>query len=215
MTDKTGLLYCLEAIRDMILDGSLLPGQKVHQAEIAARLGISRIPVREALSTLQAEGILEHRPNVGFTVSRFSGEDLSEIYLMRRVLENELFRSVPLASVDVMAMERINHELTVISAAEDPDSFQRTNQKFHFMIFDQSPLELVRQEVVRLWYMSSFYRGLYMSEVKESLHVQEDHVEIIKALRNRDLDALIEASEAHRHATEALIVERLGRTRPR
>jgi DNA-binding GntR family transcriptional regulator len=193
----------------------LLPGQKVNQAEIAARLGVSRIPVREALARLQAEGILTYRANIGFTVSRFSSEDLVEIYLMRRLLETELFRSVDLSTVDLDRMRAINHELTTISAATDPDAFQQANQDFHFEVFNRSPLLLIRQEVARLWYMSSFYCGFYVNEVKESLHVQQDHDEIIDALRTRDVEALIDASDAHRQATETLIVDRLGQTRPR
>ena len=58
----TGVARCLAEIRRMIASGELLPGQKMHQAELAAQLDMSRIPVREALSTLQAEGVLVHKP---------------------------------------------------------------------------------------------------------------------------------------------------------
>jgi DNA-binding GntR family transcriptional regulator len=212
---STGVERCLIQIRQMILNGQLLPGQKLHQADLAAQLNVSRIPVREALSTLQAEGVLHHRANTGFVVARFSGEDLAELYLMRRLLETELMRTADLTTVDPVELEKIDRQLATIPPAERPDEYQETNRRFHFAILESSPLALVRQEVERLWYKSSFYRSLYLSEANVSLHVHEDHLEIIKAVRANDLEALIYASDAHRDATEDLIIRRLGRSRPR
>lgn len=211
----TGVERCLKAIRQMIIDGELLPGQKVHQAELAAQLNLSRIPVREALSTLQAEGVLVHKPNTGFTVSRFSADDLSEIYLMRRLLETEMIRSIDLAEVDVDELEHLDHCVEELSPAVGTDSFQAANQDFHFRLFEYSPLQLVRQEVARLWYMSSFYRSLYLDQESSTLQVAEAHKRIIQAVRDQDVDELIAASDDHRRSTETLVVRRLGRARPR
>jgi DNA-binding GntR family transcriptional regulator len=204
----------LADIRQMILTGELLPGQKVHQADLAAQLNVSRIPVREALSTLQAEGVLVHKPNTGFTVARFSSEDLSEIYLMRRLLETALLESIDLTQVDADELERINANLEEIPPSESPTDYQAANHRFHFRLFDYSPLLLVRSEVARHWYKSEFYRSLYLHEAA-SLHVHTDHERIIAAIRANDRKALIQASDEHRETTEQLIVRRLGRSRPR
>lgn len=211
----TGVQRCLTEIRQMIISGTLLPGQKVHQGEIAAQLDVSRIPVREALSTLQAEGVLDYRPNTGFTVARFSGEDLAEIYLMRRLLETEVVRTVDLSVVDVDELQRLNEHLRTLSAATEPDEWQSVNFDFHFLIFDPSPLKLVREEIRRLWYMSSFYRSLYIQQADTQLRVCEDHGRIIEAVRAQDNEALIKVSDEHRGSTEHLLTQRLGWSRPR
>ncbi|TQM02800.1 GntR family transcriptional regulator [Pseudonocardia kunmingensis] len=211
----TGVARCLAEIRRMIATGELLPGQKVHQAELAAQLDMSRIPVREALSTLQAEGVLVHKPNTGFTVGRFSSEDLSEIYLMRRLLETEIIRSIDLATVDADELDRLDGCLDALSPADEPDAYQSANLDFHFRLFEYSALTLVRQEVSRLWYMSSFYRSLYLDQETATLQVHDAHQRIIQAVRDQDVDALIAASDAHRAATEELVIRRLGRSRPR
>ncbi|GAA2085074.1 GntR family transcriptional regulator [Aeromicrobium tamlense] len=211
----TGVQRCLTEIRQMIISGTLLPGQKVHQGEIAAQLNVSRIPVREALSTLQAEGVLDYKPNTGFTVARFSGEDLAEIYLMRRLLETEVVRTVDLAAVDVDELKRLNDHLKTLSANTDPDEWQSTNFDFHFLIFEPSPLKLVREEIRRLWYMSSFYRSLYIQQADSRLRVHEDHDKIIEAVKARDNEALIKLSDEHRGSTEHLLTQRLGWSRPR
>lgn len=212
---ETSVTRCLTAIRQLILSGSLLPGEKVHQSELAEQLDVSRIPLREALSTLAAEGVLDYKPNTGYRVSRFSSEDLSEIYLMRRLLETELLSTVDLSDVDVEELVRLNEELRHTDPAEEQDQYQELNGRFHFRLFEYSPLGLVREEVSRLWYMSSFYRSLYLHEVQSSLHVVADHERIIQAVCDRDLAELVRASDDHRQDTENLVVRRLGRSRLR
>ena len=213
--EASGVERCLDLIREMVLSGELLPGQKVHQGELAEQLNVSRIPVREALATLQAEGILVHKPNTGFTVARFSSEDLSEIYLMRRLLETEVIRSVDLSLVDVDAMSALSEQLRAMSDAESREEYQQVNLAFHFALFDCSPLELLRQEIARLWYMSSFYRSLHLYETETFAHLQDDHERIIEAVRSGNVEQLIELCDRHRSGTERLVVQRLGRSRAR
>src|ERR1700744_152820 len=147
--EGTGLERCLGLIREMVLSGELLPGQKVHQAELAEQLNVSRIPVREALAALQAEGIVVRKPNTGFTVARFNGEDLAEIYLMRRLLETEVIRSVDLSEVDLARMTALSQEMRQISAEASRDEYQRLNREFHFTIFGCSPLKSFFKESTR------------------------------------------------------------------
>ncbi|MGQ5690694.1 GntR family transcriptional regulator [Rhodococcus erythropolis] len=215
MKEPTGAQRCLQQIRQMIVSGELLPGQKVHQSELAERLNVSRIPVREALSTLQAEGVLEHKSNTGYTVARFSSEDLSELYLMRRLLETEILTSIDLGGVDVAELERIQEHVDQAEPSEQGPEFQEANREFHFRLFSYSPLQRVLQEVDRLWYMSDFYRALYIHEPSSRRKVSEDHGRILQAVRDQDSAELIRASDEHRSATEDLVVRRLGRSRPR
>jgi DNA-binding GntR family transcriptional regulator len=212
---RSGVDRCVAEIRQMIVAGDLLPGQKINQGELADQLGLSRIPVREALAKLQAEGLVAHKTNTGFTVARFNREDLSEIYLMRRLLETELLRSIDLAQVDVGQLSALNQQMAAIPADQSPEEYQRLNRAFHFALFGYSHLELVCQEISRLWYLSGFYRSLYLFESDAYVHLADEHEEIITAVRAGDADALIAASDKHRSETENLIVRRLGRRRPR
>jgi DNA-binding GntR family transcriptional regulator len=213
VAEPTRVEECLARIRLMVLSGELLPGQKVHQAELADQLKISRIPVREALATLHAEGVLVHKPNTGFTVARFSGEDLSEIYLMRRLLETELLRSLDLASVDLAAMQKVNKQMKAIGSAANRDVYQKLNREFHFLLFDASPLRLIRQEVSKLWYMSGFYRSLYLYETGSFAHLSDEHDRLIEAVKARDVKRLIKEADKHRSGTQRLVVQRLGHGR--
>src|SRR5687767_5679974 len=91
---KGTTLKTVDKIRNMILSGELLPGQPLRQVQLAERLGVSRVPVREALTTLVADGAVVHTPNTGYAVARFNLAELREIFLMRELLEDELLRRV-------------------------------------------------------------------------------------------------------------------------
>jgi DNA-binding GntR family transcriptional regulator len=201
---------CLEAVRHMILSGELLPGQQVRQAELAARLGVSRIPVREALATLQAEGVITHTPNAGFTVARFDSTDLAEIYLMRRLLETELLRSADLSRLDAGVLADLNRQLRDVAGEEVLWGRKHLNRTFHFTLFGLSPLTLVRDEVARLWNMSEFYRSLYAYDETTHQRIVDEHERMIAAVAAGDTDELVRAADDHRAAAERLLIQRLG-----
>ena len=212
-TGGSGVDKCLSLIRSMLLAGELLPGEKVQQAALADALGMSRIPVREALSKLHSEGVLDHKPNTGYTVARFNSEDLSEIYLMRRLLETELIRTVELDRVDVRALQALHKRMIAAAKSLDPEEFQALNHDFHFAIFSASPLQVVPQELERLWYMSGFYRSMYLYETETTSHLIEEHQAIIDAVKAGDLKTLVKRTDEHRSRSERIVVQRLGRSR--
>lgn len=211
---STSVSRSIEAIRQMILSGELLPGEQVRQVQLAERLGTSRIPVREALSTLQSEGVVTYTPHAGYTVARFNSRDLSEIYLMRRVLEAELLRSADLSRADPDELAELNGRLAHVAADEMLTERKNINRRFHFHLFERSPLDLVRAEVSRLWNMSEFYRSLYAYEEETLRRIVAEHDRIIAAVRARDADELVAACDDHRSAAERLLIGRLGPPRP-
>lgn len=75
-------------LRRFILEGELEPGARIQEVELAAQLGVSRTPVREALRTLSSQGLVELLPNRGARVARWSVKDLEEIYELRVMLES-------------------------------------------------------------------------------------------------------------------------------
>jgi DNA-binding GntR family transcriptional regulator len=212
-TRPSSAVRCASAVRTMILTGELLPGEKLRQEELAARLDMSRVPVREALSTLESEGVIVHRPNMGYAVARFSSEDLDEIYLMRRLLETELVRSVELAAVDVTEFERLNAELAATSIDSQREEFDHTNERFHFRLFEHSPLLRVREEIARLWRLSTFYRSLSWNGPGSQARVLAEHERIIEAIRAQDTASVVAACDDHRSGTQDLVAGRVSRFR--
>src|SRR5277367_5587230 len=87
-------LQAAAQIRGLIIDRVLLPGEKILQVELAERIGVSRSPLREALRTLESEGVVAYEANRGYVVARVGDDDLAQIYRMRALIEDELLRTV-------------------------------------------------------------------------------------------------------------------------
>lgn len=208
--EATLVQRCLEDIRQMILTGQLLPGETLRQANLAEQLGTSRIPVREALTSLQTEGVVTYVPRIGYTVARFNRQEVTEIYRMRALLERELLCAVDLAEVDDHELEALNNALEQLGDADALWEHKRLNREFHFALFDLAPLATVRAEVERLWNMSEFYRSLYAYEHDSRRRIVGEHRRIIAAVRTRDPDRLLAEVDAHRASALAVMTTRLA-----
>ncbi|NYD57165.1 DNA-binding GntR family transcriptional regulator [Nocardioides marinisabuli] len=202
---------CLVRLRQLILTGVLLPGEKVNQAELADRLGVSRVPVREALASLRSEGLVEARPNSGFTVVRPTVEDLAEIYLMRGLLEDALLATVDLSAIDVAELRRLNERLAQLDPLAEFGDYREANEQFHFAIFDRSPQRMVRRQVHQLWVLSEFYRSIYIRTDSAHRRVIDDHTRIIDAIDRGDRPGLVALSSEHRAETQDWMAQVLAR----
>jgi DNA-binding GntR family transcriptional regulator len=197
------------SIRDMIRRGELSPGEPVRQQNMAERLQMSRVPIREALHTLQTEGLLRHDRNRGYFVVKFNADQLRELYLMRALLETALLKHLRWPDEEqIRAIEEINKELARIAELGPIARLAQLNRQFHEAIFNLSPLETVHQEISRLWEMSDSYRALYLAGPARYRTVLE-HDEMIEALRAQDLDWLIDCADKHRRASEQAVARML------
>lgn len=152
------------SLRSAILQGDLSPGEQIRQAEWADRLGTSRIPVREALKALAAEGLLSHDHNRGYFVTRFGPREMAQIYLMRRLIEAELIRSLDLAKPGhVRHLREVGDAAARAKMGDDFDVWNDLEHRFHTDLYTLSPMALVRDEFERLWLLSNIYRHLNMA----------------------------------------------------
>lgn len=203
------------AIREMVRDGVLLPGQQIRQAAVAEQLGISRVPVREALKNLQADGLVEASPSGGFVVARLSADELKQIYLMRRLLETEMLRRVPgpVDDSEIAALTELNDRLAASADRPSSREWKQLNRDLHFRVFALSGLTHVLAEVARLWDKTEPYRSVYSAEHATRLRILDEHVKIIDALRRGDTGELIIQMDGHRGTSERSVVSVL--TSPR
>jgi DNA-binding GntR family transcriptional regulator len=123
-----------EALRRDIADGRLGPGEALRQEELALRFGTSRIPVREALRALQAEGLVSYSPNRGATVAVVSDAEIQEMLEVRIALECHALRlAVPnAADSDIAEARRILREY---DAAPDAGAWSAMNWSFHWTLY--------------------------------------------------------------------------------
>ena len=107
----------LVEVRARILRGDIAPGAPVRQEDLAASLGVSRVPVREALRMLESEGHVTYIPHRGYRVTELDLDDLEEIYHLRALIEDDLARRA-LARRDADHVDSVRAAHTRLAAAE-------------------------------------------------------------------------------------------------
>lgn len=200
------------AVRDMIMRGRLMPGQQLRQELLAEKLKLSRSPLREALRTLETEGFVRYVVNHGYFVAKFNAFELEQIYLLRRLLETELLKTMRRPTdVDIATLRAHNDEVEAGVKAGSIAQMLRANRQFHFTLLGMSPLTMVFREVERLWYLSEPYRAGYLWLPETRSRIVTEHNAIIDAVTAHDLDRLVSAAEQHRHASEQTVLSLLVR----
>jgi DNA-binding GntR family transcriptional regulator len=117
-------------LRDKILAGDLDPGTKLNQHHLAAELGMSRIPVRDALRSLASEGLVEVRAHTTAVVSQLSTRDLQELYELRIAIEPSLGRlAVP--GLTERHLDEMEALLVILEATKDTNDWLALNNRFH------------------------------------------------------------------------------------
>jgi DNA-binding GntR family transcriptional regulator len=197
---STAAQHALEELRRSIVAGELRPGQRVGQEEIAARLGVSLAPVREALAALEQEGQLTYKPRRGYFVTELRLDDLREIYELRTLLEDRAARrAAPLLDED--ALERIElaaKEVVEAAAAGDVAAELAANRRFHFALLEAPGQTHALRMVRLLWDSTETYRALYYNSPNERVEAVRAHERIVAALRAGDADRLVAELDAHR-----------------
>jgi len=197
----------LAEMRRLLVTGELAPGTPIRQEALAERLGVSRVPVREALKVLEGEGHVEYSAHRGYVVAELSVEDLVEVYRLRELLEAEAIRvAVPkLTSTDLDAIEQAAADVTAAGVRSDLADVTAANRAFHFLLFDAAGLPRLSRTLRQLWDATDVYRSVYFASPSNLSRVHDEHDDLVAALRAGDVTAAITTQAAHRaHSVEAV-----------
>lgn len=201
-----------DVLREAILRGILVAGQQLRQDEIARELGVSHIPVREALRQLEAEGLVRLRPYRGFEVSELSPEEVEELYEIRVPLECQALRlALPhLTGDDLRRAEEI---LDAIDAEDDPSAWSELNTEFHAVLYAPSRRQRLLNLIRTLRTNVDRYLRLYISVMHRKQFSQKEHRRILEAVRRRDEAEAVRALEEHLGIACRMLVDYLRRER--
>jgi DNA-binding GntR family transcriptional regulator len=198
----TAQQIALEHIRDLISRGFLAPDARIRQEQLAADLGSSVIPVREALKTLEAEGQVVYEPHRGYQVRRLGLAELVETYRLRELLEDEAVRlAVP--RMDESSFEVLENAMAVMESASgqaDLVTMTESNRLFHFTIFAAADMPRMTDFIRQLWQSTDAYRYRYYADGSHRTRVNDEHRQIVDALRERDTERVVALVGAHREA---------------
>jgi DNA-binding GntR family transcriptional regulator len=183
-----------EAIRQVILQGDLLPGAQVNQAQIAEQLGVSRGPVREALGQLEEEGLIKNVPYKGTFVTEITREYISELYSIRRVIETFAARQAVIYATpaELIALRSVLQEMYAAAEIDNMTMMGALDIRFHYLIIAAAHHSLLLQ----LW--KSIEIGVRRCLVLRH-RIYRRSIDIIGT--HPDILAAIEASNAELAAT--------------
>ncbi|MFC9840336.1 GntR family transcriptional regulator [Rhodococcus sp. NPDC127530] len=186
-------------IRELVLQRVLLPGEQVRQEDLAQQLGISRGPIREALQVLAVEGIVRYERNRGYFVTRFTSDEMRQLYLIRELLESEVLRSLPpMCEDDLTRLRKINDE---IRTDENSGEVIRLNRAFHDAVTEHSSLTLLKGQLATIGRMTLAYQSLSINALSNRHVVVSDHDDMIAALAAGDNELLVDIARRHRKAS--------------
>jgi len=180
-----------EQIKHDIMTCKLAPGEPLSENQFLERFGVSRTPIREALTSLVQDGLVEYTPNRGFMVTTVSVTDIQEIFEARIFIEAELFRLAvkKISDGEIDELEKQSLLQTDVKSPDYAETFLESNRKFHIA------LAAAGRNSRLLWYyetlMNEAQRLFYMdiSNHHQDFRWGHGHEGILQALRSRDEQA--------------------------
>jgi len=192
-----------ETLEELIIFGALTPGQHLVEADLAKRLGVSRIPVREALQLLHSNGWVELRQRQGAFVHRPTLQEVDDVFGVRTLLEVEAARIAAKNATkeSVRQLRRTTKAGAKAMAADDEEAVVRLNSEFHAQVTALAGNRVLAEMIGRLdkrirWYFASVARSRGEASWKE-------HQELIDALESGDARRAAEVMRMHAELTQA------------
>jgi DNA-binding GntR family transcriptional regulator len=187
-------------VREAIVRGELRPGERLRTEEIARQFGISRIPVREALHSLVAEGFVTLSPQRGAFVADLAVEDIEEIYLLRCLLEPVAAR-LAVANLTPELIERLVAIVEEMEAAEDDQSrWMDLDRSFHLTLYAASGRPRLYRTIAQLRANSERYTAIYIRSPQYLPGARARHRELLEAYLLAD--AALAEQRTHQHLKE-------------
>jgi DNA-binding GntR family transcriptional regulator len=204
---KNELVYA--SLRAAIIHGELAPGSRLVIDELANELGVSQIPVREALRQLEADGFVTSKPHVGATVTDIQPSLITEIFGLLEAMEIISGRAAceRLNEDDLRDLERqLRHMDTLVN---DPDGWSAANVRFHQTICERAGTPLVQKmmdKALAHWdRLRSYYhlKDVFAQRVAEA---HQEHWQMFEAISRHDPDKVEQIARAHNQAALASYV---------
>jgi len=184
-------------LRHAILTGDQPPGTGIPIDEVAAFFGVSAIPVREALKTLLGEGLVEHKPHVGYSVAKLTFLEFRELYDVRQALESAALRA---STANATAADHQNvraiHEASAVESGDERE-YGAATRRFHFALIAPSGMHRLIRMYESAWNITEPARPMSRVPAHERAAFHADHSRMVAAFVARDADALIAESDRH------------------
>ncbi|KII11598.1 GntR family transcriptional regulator [Phaeobacter sp. S60] len=186
-------------LRERILSGELAEGEPIRQEALAEEYDVSRMPVREALKRLDAEGLVLFTNNRGATVTKHSLREIAEIFDLRILVEVDLFRrSIPaMTTTDFARCSQILDEMDASYDADDVATWGALNHRYHSALYAAAERKLTNEILQGLSLHSDRFIRMHLSVMKQREPAKAEHRELLALAEARDVNAACAALTRH------------------
>lgn len=201
----------LGELRRNILTGAWAPGTPIRQDTVAAELGVSRVPVREALKILEGEGQVTYVPHKGYIVREFNEVELAEVYRLREILEAEAVeQAIPkLTDADLARMHAAMVELEGLEPG-DIAQISDANRRFHLALIEAAQMPRLQHFVRLLRDWADAYRAMLFLDADSLAQTCAEHRAIYQACIDRDAERVVALMAQHRGHTIEMLEKHLA-----
>ncbi|WP_048647340.1 GntR family transcriptional regulator [Nitratireductor soli] len=203
--------YATSEIRRLILNGELPAGERLEQEQIAEQLGMSRLPIRQALDRLKEQGFIDMLPHRGAIVASLSVEDMVELYSARQRLETwALTDAWPHYTADVVGTLKDHlSQCEAAASSGDLDGFMAANRAFHLQMYAPAGNRHLQSIIVKLYDLSERYQRTSLRQSGRMQLSNTHHAEMLRVIEDSDLPGLLAAAEQHNRATRQSVESKI------
>jgi DNA-binding GntR family transcriptional regulator len=188
-----------ETLRDAIVAGEFVPGQRIVIDELAAQLGVSHSPIRECLRQLEADGFVTIRPYAGVTVTEIQPESIKEVFELLEALEIISSRGACQRASDEQIAELERFITDMANYTTQPEAWSEKNIALHMLICDIAATQLTHHMMNRALHHWDRLRRYYLEDVSAQRigQAHQEHLDILAAIRNRDEVKVVQTIHSH------------------
>lgn len=188
-----------EKIREDILVGEYISGEKIVEAKLAEEFGVSRTPVREALKQLELDGLVDNIPNRGVIVKGISKQDIDDIFAIRIAIEGIAAKWAieRMEESDLEKMKEIFELMEFYTFKKDVDKIAELNTKFHEIIYNATKSRYLEHVLTDFQFFMKTTRYKSLSSPGRMESTLEEHREVLDAFMHKDIDRAVKAILEH------------------
>lgn len=178
-------------LRELIATGELADGSRINEVHLARELGVSRTPLREALSNLSAEGAVESKPRRGFFVTPLDPAELADLYAMRALLDPQALARAGIP--DAKRLRELQSRNAKLRKAREPRAIVELDNQWHRLLIAECPNRILLWNIEQFITLTRRYEHAYFRETAHIAPASDEHDRILAALKSRDMKGACKA----------------------
>lgn len=201
-----------DTLKQMIIDGVIKPGERIIETEYSNKFQISRTPIREAIRMLELEGLVESQTTGGVIVKTLTREEISEIYKIRIALESLIIEEIikKINNQDIKKLEKVLKNTKKAFEIKDIEKVFSLFTEFNQILYDIASLPKVTGMINNINLYLKRFRKLSIDNPSRKEEAFEDHVQILEAIKNKELSTAISINRMHLEKSMNFILSKLS-----